>query len=173
MCSSYSSSSRRTSRNCKSTRSRSSARTKETPKGCQWSPVNAMEGTTITSEGWHCLLVPGLDALSFQTLLREKNCENLCYFYFWCCFPFSWQSYQPPIRNFGSQKSQRTPHQLHDFLNSFLCRYKFRSELVLYTLFPNSIYYIRMHWRHVTISELRVYLTCLSPDMRPHQSDKT
>ena len=133
----------------------------------------SMEGTTITSEGWHCLLVPGLDALSFQTLLREKNCENLCYFYFWCCFPFSWQSYQPPIRNFGSQKSQRTPHQLHDFLNSFLCRYKFRSELVLYTLFPNSIYYIRMHWRHVTISELRVYLTCLSPDMRPHQSDKT
>ena len=27
----------------------------------------SMEGTTITSEGWHCLLVPGLEALSFQT----------------------------------------------------------------------------------------------------------
>ena len=33
----------------------------------------SMEGTTITSEGWHCLLVPGLEALSFQTFsLRNK-----------------------------------------------------------------------------------------------------
>ena len=33
----------------------------------------SMEGTTITSEGWHCLLVPGLEALSFQTFTPRKK----------------------------------------------------------------------------------------------------
>ena len=33
----------------------------------------SMEGTTIKSEGWHCLLVPGLEALFFHTFsLRNK-----------------------------------------------------------------------------------------------------
>ena len=33
----------------------------------------SMEGTTITSEGWHCLLVPGLEALSLQTFSRRNK----------------------------------------------------------------------------------------------------
>ena len=33
----------------------------------------SMEGTTITSEGWHCLLVPGLGALSFQTFTPRNK----------------------------------------------------------------------------------------------------
>ena len=33
----------------------------------------SMEGTTITSEGWQCLLVPGLEALSFQTFTPRNK----------------------------------------------------------------------------------------------------
>ena len=33
----------------------------------------SMEGTTITSEGWHCLLVPGLEALSLQTFSTRNK----------------------------------------------------------------------------------------------------
>ena len=33
----------------------------------------SMEGTTITREGWHCLLVPGLEALSFQTFTPRNK----------------------------------------------------------------------------------------------------
>ena len=33
----------------------------------------SMEGTTITSEGWHCLLVLGLEALSFQTFTPRNK----------------------------------------------------------------------------------------------------
>ena len=33
----------------------------------------SMEGTTIRSEGWHCLLVPGLEALSLQTFSTRNK----------------------------------------------------------------------------------------------------
>ena len=33
----------------------------------------SMEGTAITSERWHCLLVPGLEALSFQTFTPRNK----------------------------------------------------------------------------------------------------
>ena len=70
MCSSCSSSSRSLSRNSKSTRSRSRATTKETPKGCQWSPVNG--GNDNHEWGMALLVSPRFGSLVLPNFYSEK-----------------------------------------------------------------------------------------------------